>query len=119
LPDHLLGKMMRTQNTCRLRIYSDDSDSFEGRPFYEWLVEQAHHHGMRGATVVRGTMGFGGHGEIHSSKLFALAADLPVVVEIIDSRKKIADFVALFDGVLHQGMATIEDIDAIFFGEPS
>jgi PII-like signaling protein len=110
---------MHTQSTRRLRIYSDDSDSFEGRPFYQWLVEQAHSHGMCGATVVRGTMGFGGHGDIHSSKLFAVAADLPVIVEIIDSPEKISDFIGLFDGVLHKGMATIEDVDSVFFGAVS
>ena len=110
---------MHTQSNCRLRIYSDDSDSFEGRPFYEWLVEKAHDQGMRGATVLRGTMGFGGHGEIHSSKIFALSADLPVIVEIVDSRKKISDFIALFDEVLHKGMATIEDVDTVFFRDVS
>ncbi len=110
---------MHTQTTCRLRIYSDDSDSFEGRPFYQWLVEQAHVHGMRGATVLRGTMGFGGHGEIHSSKLFALSADQPVIVEIIDSRKKVSDFITLFDEELNKGMATIEDVDTLFFATAS
>ena len=110
---------MHTQSNCRLRIYSDDSDSFEGRPFYEWLVEKAHDQGMRGATVLRGTMGFGGHGEIHSSKIFALSADLPVIVEIVDSRKKISVFIALFDEVLHKGMATIEDVDTVFFRDVS
>jgi len=55
----------------------------------------------------------------HSSKLFALSADLPVIVEIIDSRKKISDFIALFDQVLHKGMATIEDVDSVFFGAAS
>ena len=74
---------------------------------------------MRGVTVLRGTMGFGGHGEIHSGKLFALSADLPVIVEIIDSPKKISDFMGLFDGVLHKGMATIEAVDTVFFGAVS
>jgi len=106
---------MRTNNVCRLRVYSDDSDSFEGKPFYQWLVEEAHHRGLRGATVTRGIMGFGGHSEIHSSKVFALAADLPVVVEIIDSREQVLEFVATFQAQLNKGLATIEDVDTAFF----
>jgi len=106
---------MHTQLACRLRIYIDDSDSYEGEPFYEWLIAKAHGSGMRGATVLRGSMGFGGHGEIHTSKLLALSADLPVIVEIIDSREKIQDFIASVDEVLHKGIATIEDVETAFF----
>ena len=106
---------MQTQIACRLRIYIDDSDSHEGQPFHEWLIAQAHDRGMRGATVLRGSMGFGGHGEIHTSKLLALSADLPVIVEIIDSRDKVQDFISVVDGVLHKGIATIEDVETAFF----
>jgi PII-like signaling protein len=106
---------MRTHNACRLRIYSDDSDFIEGRPVYQWLVEQAHKRGLRGATVMRGIMGFGGHSKIHSSKVFALAADLPVVVEIIDSRERIHDFVVDFESLINKGMATVEDVDTAYF----
>ena len=106
---------MRTHNACRLRIYSDDSDLIEGRPVYQWLVEQAHKRGLRGATVTRGIMGYGGHSKIHSSKVFALAADLPVVVEIIDSRERIHDFVVDFDNLISKGMATVEDVDTAYF----
>ena len=106
---------MHTQTACRLRIYTDDTDVVEGQPFYEWLVAEAHRRGMRGATVLRGSMGFGGHGEIHTSKLLVLSTDLPVIVEIIDSRTKVEDFVAIVDEVLHKGIATIEDVDTAFF----
>ena len=55
---------------------------------------------MRGATVVRGTMGFGGHSEIHS-------------------RKNIQDSISIIGEVLHKGMATVEDVDTSFFGDSS
>ena len=71
---------MHARKLCRLKIYLDDSDLHAGRPVYEWL---------RGATVVRGAMGYGGHDKIHSGRVFALSAELPVVVEIIDTRKKL------------------------------
>lgn len=106
---------MRTHNACRLRIYCDDTDAHQGQPFYRWLVEAAHRRGLRGATVMHGMMGFGGHSEIHSSKVFALAADLPVVIEIIDSREKIHDFVAEFEADLQKGLVTVEDVDTAFF----
>jgi PII-like signaling protein len=106
---------MSTKTFCRLRIYADDSDSIDGRPFHEWLIAEAHRRGLRGATAVRGAMGFGGHSEIHTNKLLSLSADLPVVVEIIDTREKIESFLQTASEVLHKGMATIEDVEATFF----
>ncbi len=107
---------MHMRKLCRLKIYLDDSDMHAGRPVYEWLVEEAHREGLRGATVVRGAMGYGGHDKIHSGRVFALSAELPVVVEIIDSREKIDAFTTVVKPVLVKGMLTIEDVDAIFFG---
>ncbi len=42
-----------------LRIFIGESDKYEGKPLYEWLVIKAKEHGLAGATVLRGLMGFG------------------------------------------------------------
>ena len=107
---------MQMQTASRLRIYIDDSDQLGGMAAYRWLVEKAHAAGLRGATVLRGTMGFGGHGEIHSSAVFALAADLPLVIEIIDAREKIDRYVTDFLSDLDKGAVTIETVEAGFPG---
>ena len=107
---------MQMQTASRLRIYIDDTDTLGGAAAYRWLVEKAHAAGLRGATVLRGTMGFGGHGEIHSSRVFALATDLPLVVEVIDEREKIDKYVADYLGELDKGAVTIESVEAAFPG---
>src|SRR6185436_12326349 len=42
-----------------LRIFIGESDKHGGRPLYEVIVEEARRRGMAGATVLRGTLGFG------------------------------------------------------------
>ena len=42
-----------------LRIFVGESDQHGGRPLYEAIVEEARRRGMAGATVLRGTLGFG------------------------------------------------------------
>jgi hypothetical protein len=68
----------------RLRFIASTTDKIQHQPWYEWLVINARHSNMAGATVFRGQMGFGGSSSIHTAKFWELTEKLPVVVEIID-----------------------------------
>lgn len=96
----------------RLRVYTDDSDTLNGRSVYSQIVGAAHDHGLAGATVFRGMMGYGGKGSIHTSHLLELSSDLPVVVEIIDLPERIEEFSALVLTMLHKGLMTRDIISA-------
>lgn len=51
----------------------------KGKPLADWLLRVALETGVRGATIVAGSEGFGRHRRIHSSHFFELA-DQPVEV---------------------------------------
>ena len=72
-----------------LRIFIGESDRHEGLPLYEWLVRQARQHHMAGATVLRGLEGFGAHSRMHTAKILRLSQDLPIIVEIVDTKNNI------------------------------
>jgi len=91
-----------------LRIFIGESDRHEGKPLYEWLVIEAKAHGLAGATVLRGLMGFGATSRIHTSKILRLSLDLPIVVEIVDTDEKIQSFMARIENVLQGGLVTLE-----------
>jgi PII-like signaling protein len=91
-----------------LRIFIGESDRHEGKPLYEWLVIQAKAHGLAGATVLRGLMGFGATSRIHTSKILRLSLDLPIVVEIVDTDEKIQSFMTRIEDVLQGGLVTLE-----------
>jgi PII-like signaling protein len=95
-----------------LRIFIGESDKADGKPLYEWLVTQAKARGLAGATVLRGMMGFGAHTKIiHTFKIERLSEDLPIVVEIVDSREKIEEFLEFAQKNIRRGMlATIEKV---------
>lgn len=95
-----------------LRIFIGESDKMDGRPLYEWLVNQAKSRGLAGATVLRGMMGFGAHSRvIHTFKIERLSEDLPIVIEIVDSQEKIEDFLSFAEGRIKRGMlATTEKV---------
>jgi uncharacterized protein len=99
----------------RLRIYTGEFDRFERAPVFEQIVKAAHDHGLAGATVLRGMMGFGGHSEIHTAKILRLSEDLPIIIEIIDSAEKIDLFIPAIQRMLSQGLMTREPVSAIIF----
>jgi len=96
----------------RLRVYTDESDTIEGRSAYSQIVAAAHRHGLAGATVFRGMMGYGGNSRIHTARLLELSSDLPVVVEIVDAPERIEAFCAIALPMLQKGLMTREPITA-------
>lgn len=93
-----------------LRIFIGESDKREGKPLYEWIVLQARAQGLAGATAWRGMIGFGGHSRIHTFKIERLSEDLPVVIEIVDTREKLEAFLASIESAIGEGLATMEKV---------
>ena len=89
------------------------------RPLYEGIVEEARRHGMAGATVLKGCLGFGSGSRMHSSKILMISEDLPLVVEIVDSPERISSFLPILGEMVKCGcLVTLEkvrvlDLDSI------
>jgi PII-like signaling protein len=98
-----------------LRIFIGESDKYGHMPLSEWLVLKAREMGLAGATVTRGMMGFGAHSRLHTFKIERLSEDLPVVVEIVETKEKLDDFLALIDKVIPEGLATMEKVSIRFY----
>jgi PII-like signaling protein len=98
-----------------LRIFIGESDKFDGIPLYEWIVREARRQGLAGATVLRGLQGFGAHSRLHTAKILRLSADLPIVVEIVDTADKIEAFLSSTDHAIGEGLATLEKVEVHFY----
>jgi len=100
-----------------LRIFVGESDLIHHMPVYEKIVLEARKAGLAGATVVKGVMGFGASSRIHTAKLLRLSEDLPLVVEIVDTEKKIEEFIPvlnrIFDEANSGGLITMEKVNII------
>jgi uncharacterized protein len=98
-----------------LRVFIGENDKHHGRPLYEVIVEEARRQGLAGATVLRGMLGFGAHSHIHTTKILRLSEDLPMVIEIVDRAERIAAFLPLLDGLIAEGMVTLERVRVITY----
>jgi uncharacterized protein len=99
-----------------LRIFFGENDKFDRVPLHEAIVLKAREMHLGGATVLRGHIGFGHSSRIHASKFLRLSQDLPVVVEIIDSKENIDSFLPVLDGMMSSGLITMERAEVLQYG---
>jgi PII-like signaling protein len=96
-----------------MRIFIGEGDRSGHRPLYEALVELLRSEGFAGATVLRGVCGFGANRVYHTQKLLDLSADLPLVVEAVDSQEKIDAIMPRIDAMMKGGMITLEKVTVL------
>ena len=96
-----------------MRIFIGESDRFKHLPLYEALLEMLKKEGIAGATVLRGVCGFGVNRLYHTQKLLDLSADLPMVVEVVDTADKINAIMPRIDDMIGDGMITLETITVL------
>ena len=95
------------------RIFLGESDRMHGRPAYAVIVEEARRRGIRGATVLRGIMGFGAGSRIHTAAILRLSEDLPIVVELVDEEARIRGFLPWLGEKLGGGLVTLEKVEVV------
>lgn len=109
--------MENNPNAKLLRIFTGESDKVGQQPLYEAIVYEAKKQGLSGATVTRGVMGFGANSRVHTTKLFDISVDLPMVIELVDTEDKIRMFVQTVEQLFEQtnsgGLITLEKAEVI------
>ncbi|MFZ0625845.1 MAG: DUF190 domain-containing protein [Acidimicrobiia bacterium] len=103
---------MENQTDNRLlRIFVGESDTHDGRPLYEAIVETLRRENLAGATVLRGIEGFGKSSRLHTAHILRLSEDLPMVIECVDTYEKIESILPLLDSMIGDGLVTMERVD--------
>jgi PII-like signaling protein len=100
-----------------LRIFMGESDKLKHTSLYEVIVLRARQAELAGATVWRCEMGFGATSRIRTARILDLSTDLPIIVEIVDSKEKIDLFLPvlhdLFEAAQCGGLITLESAEVI------
>jgi len=103
---------MDPQTTARLlRIFIGESDTHDGRPLYQAIVETLRRQGLAGATVLRGIEGFGKASRLHTAHILRLSEDLPIVIECVDTDDKIEAALPALDDMIGEGLITLERVE--------
>lgn len=98
-------------NARLLRIFVGESDTHEGRPLYQAIVETLRGQGLAGATVLKGIEGFGKSSRLHTAHILRLSEDLPIVIECVDTDEKIEAVLPALDDMIGDGLITLERVE--------
>lgn len=112
---------MRIEGEGKLvRIFVGESDKAGSKPLYQAIVEMLREEGLAGATVLRGVEGFGAHSRLHTQRILRLSADLPMVIECVDTTERIDRMLPRLDEMVDEGMVTVEPVEVIAYraGDP-
>jgi len=66
----------------QLTFYTAQNRHHEQRPIHDWLLDEARKLGIKGATIIPASQGYGHDGVLHAAHFFELA-DQPVQVIMI------------------------------------
>lgn len=90
-----------------LRVFIGEQDRHDGMPLYEAIVLKAREAGLAGATVTRGVLGYGRSSRLHTAKILRLSADLPMLVEIVDTEDRVRAFLPELDALMDHGSGLV------------
>jgi PII-like signaling protein len=99
----------------KLSAYIGDADSYEDKPMYEAMLEQARVQGCAGATVLRGVAGYGATSRKEEKHGMKMSVDLPLVVQVVDRADKITALAEVYSAMVGAGLITIENVNVLVY----
>jgi PII-like signaling protein len=104
--------MTTPSETMLLRIYTDENAHVGDRRLIDEIVRRARSDGLAGATVLRGTNGFGRRkGPLHEHHSLGVGDNMPMVIEIVDVEPAVRAFADSLKGLRHIGLVTLERVE--------
>jgi PII-like signaling protein len=93
-----------------MRVFFGESDRWEHRPLHAALLDLFRSRGLAGATVLRGVASFGADSVVHTANILRLSADMPLVIEVIDSQEHLDAVLPDVDKMMRGGLITMEKV---------
>jgi PII-like signaling protein len=94
----------------RVRVYFGERDRYGHNTLWNALLEFLRREGAAGATVTRGVAGYGAHSIIRTASIVDLSTDLPLVLEWIDTEKRVQRLLPRIEAMLQGGMITTDPV---------
>jgi PII-like signaling protein len=106
-------KLEAEQVLCRFHLSNLAHHGTE--PLYEWIVETARHERLQGATVLKGFMGLQADGTIVHEQVWAVAQEVPVIVEVVDGLSGVEKLLARAEPAMESGTITLERAHVVLY----
>ena len=99
----------------KLSAFVGEDETYEDRPLYQALIEQARVAGCAGATALRGLAGFGASSRDVAKHGLRMSSDIPVMVIVVDDAVRITALAEVWAAMIPAGMLTMEDVNVALY----
>lgn len=106
-----------TGKTVLLKIYLGEAARHQGKNAAQLIINLLRDNRVAGATVYRGIMGYGSDWKIREAKVLELSADLPVVIEAVDTSENIEKVLPKVLEIVPKGLCFTSEVDVHLYGE--
>lgn len=93
-----------------VKIFFDDEDMHQGMGMDEYIMRYLLHHHVHGATMFRGTMGFGSHHHLHTPGRIGGTDAVPVMILFIDEDDIVRRVLPHLKEVVAEGLITTHEV---------
>lgn len=98
-----------------LTVFAGETVQWKGKSLYQALVLKLKENGIAGATAIRGIEGYGARNKLRVARLLDLSADLPIIVEAVDTEENIRRVLPMVQEMVTQGLITLTDVEVILW----
>ncbi len=102
-----------TRKDKLLKVYLGETEKWKGKTLYHQLVLKLKEEGIASVSVYRGIVGYGADKVLHSAKMLELSANLPMVVEAVDSEENITKVLPILREMVPRGFIIVVDVDIV------
>ncbi len=96
-----------------VKIFIDTEDLYGSSTLHEAILRYLLHHGIKGATLFRGVMGFGAHHHLHEPRRFAASDATPMMIVFIDEEERIRKLIPSLKEMVAQGLIVANRVEKL------
>jgi len=93
----------------KVTVYVGQDQQYHGESVYAAILEFLFYRKVSGATVTRGVAGFGADHHMRTDRILALAENLPMKVEFIETAEKVEQLLPKLHEIAGTGLIEIQD----------
>src|SRR5271167_1210642 len=105
--------MMKAGPAKKVSIYVGQDHQYHGESVYAAILEFLFYHKISVASVTRGIAGFGADHHMHTDRILALTANLPMKVEFIETADKVAELLPKLQEMAGTGVIAMSEVEVI------
>jgi uncharacterized protein len=94
-------------------IYVNEDAEFQHQLLYQAVMKLLLDRGVPGASAIRCLEGFGSHHLLHTPKIEALAAHLPIRIEFVDTPAHVDALLPELSTMVVDGLISIQDVHVV------